>query len=114
MERLIATCGLDCASCPAYQVTREGDSKALEALAVTWSEEYGATLTAEDCACMSCHSATGPWMSHCAECEIRACGIEKGLGTCAECTDYACDKLAKFFDVVPDAKATLDGLRADV
>ena len=112
MEKMIATCGLNCASCEAYQATHRGDAKALEALAATWSEQYAATLTAEDCTCMGCHSETGPWMSHCAACEIRACGTEKGLNTCAECADYACDKLTKFFDFVPDAKTTLDGLRA--
>jgi len=50
-------------------------------------------------------------MSHCAECEIRACGTGKNVETCAECTDYACDKLTAFLEYVPEAKMVLDGLR---
>jgi hypothetical protein len=110
MDKLIAPCGLVCTQCPAYLATKSGDMAALDALAQTWSGEYGASLSADDCSCAGCHSMTGPWMSHCAECEIRACGTEKGVETCAECAEYACDKLVKFFEFVPDAKCTLDGL----
>lgn len=111
METMIATCGLACAECPALIATRSKDDAALEALAKTWSEEYAATLSAKDSACDGCHSLTGPWISHCVECEIRACGTEKGVENCATCTDYACDKLVKFFEFVPEARTTLDGLR---
>ena len=111
MERMIAICGLVCTECPANIATKNEDTAALEALAKTWSEEFGATLSADDCTCNGCHSTVGPWMSHCAECEIRACGTEMNVENCAECAEYACDKLAKFLEFVPAAKATLDGLR---
>ena len=111
MENVIATCGLICSECPALIATQNKDTDALKALAKTWSEAYETSLSAEDCTCDGCHSTTGPWMSHCAECEIRACGTEKGVENCSACTDYACDKLVKFFEFVPEAKATLDGLR---
>ena len=111
MERMIATCGLTCTECPAYIATKNEDTAALEALAKTWSAEYGAALSADDCSCNGCHSTVGPWMSHCAECEIRACGTEKGVENCAECMEYACEQLVKFIEFVPDAKTTLDGLR---
>ncbi|MFC2079684.1 DUF3795 domain-containing protein [Candidatus Bipolaricaulota bacterium] len=113
MERLIATCGLTCTECPAYIATKSEDAAALETLAKTWSEQYEATLSADDCACDGCHSTVGPWMSHCSECEIRACGTEKGVENCANCTEYACEKLVKFFEFVPDAKTMLDGLRVE-
>jgi len=113
MERMIATCGLICSECPAYVSTQNGDTTALEALAKTWSKVYGTTLLADDCTCNGCHSATGPWMSHCAECDIRACGTEKNVTSCAECSDYTCDKLTSFLEYVPDAKLVLDGLRGD-
>ncbi|MCK5248206.1 DUF3795 domain-containing protein [Candidatus Bipolaricaulota bacterium] len=114
MEKMIATCGLTCTECAAYIATKSGDAAALEALAKTWSKEYEAELTPEDCACAGCHSTVGPWMTHCAECEYRACGTEKGVETCAECSEYACDKLVKFFEFVPVAKTTLDGLRGEL
>jgi hypothetical protein len=30
---------------------------------------------------------------------------------CAHCSDYACEKLRKFFEIVPQAKETLDGIK---
>jgi len=41
-------------------------------------------------------------------CEIRKCGAEKAMTTCAECADYRRDKLAGFQANVPDAKANLE------
>ena len=113
MEKMIATCGLICTECPAYVATENEDTVALEALAKTWSAEYGDTLSADDCSCTGCHSTVGPWMSHCEECDIRACGIEKHVENCAKCVEYACDRLVKFIEFVPEAKATLDGLRGE-
>ncbi len=112
MERMIATCGLICTDCEAYKATQDGDDAALEAVAKTWSKQFGVTLTADDCSCNGCGAATGPWMSHCSECEIRACGIEQGVANCSECASYACEKLSTFLEQVSAAKATLDGLRA--
>jgi hypothetical protein len=111
MEKIIAMCGLVCSDCPAYLATQSGDAAALQRVAETWSQEYGTALTADDCACNGCGALEGPWMSHCAECDIRACGMEQEIVTCAQCTSYACDKLRKFFEFVPAAEATLDGLR---
>jgi hypothetical protein len=35
------------------------------------------------------------------------------VANCAHCDEYAaCDKLADFFKSVPDARVTLDGIRA--
>jgi len=113
METMTGVCGLTCTECPAFIATRSGDAATLEVLAKTWSKEYNAQLTAEDCSCVGCHSATGPWMAHCAACEIRACGTENAVENCSECQHYACDKLAKFFEFVPEAKATLDRLVAE-
>jgi len=31
---------------------------------------------------------------------------------CAHCDDYACDKLEAFFGMAPNARTTLDGIRA--
>ena len=111
MERKIGTCGLICTECPSYIATRDNDIVALEALAKVWSKEYKTELTPEDCSCVGCHSTVGPWMTHCAVCEIRACGTEKGVDNCSTCAEYACEKLVAFFGFVPEAKATLDGLR---
>ena len=111
MEKMIAYCGLTCTECPAYIATKNGDEEALAKLADQWGAEYDAPLTIEDCRCNGCLAAEGPWMSHCGECKIRECGRARQVGSCADCSEYACEKLQEFFGVVPDARATLDGLR---
>jgi len=112
MEKITAFCGLTCTECPARIATEAGDEEALVAVAKQWSVDYGAPLTAEDCRCDGCLSESGPWMAHCAECKIRACAIEKDVETCAHCPEYGCEKLTEFFGFVPEAKETLDAIRA--
>jgi hypothetical protein len=111
MERMIAYCGLTCTECPAYIATQSHDVDAMARIAEEWSVEYNAQLTADDCWCSGCLAEKGPWMSHCAECGIRACGVGKGVENCAHCEDYGCGKLTEFFGFVPLAKETLDGIR---
>jgi len=111
MEKMIAYCGLTCTECPAYIATQNHDVDAMARVAEEWSVEYKAQLTADDCWCNGCLAETGPWMSHCAECGIRACGVEKCVENCAHCDDYGCDKLTEFFGFVPAAKEMLDGIR---
>jgi hypothetical protein len=110
--KMIAFCGLTCTECPGYLATQSGDEEELKKVAAQWSDEYGGELSVDDVRCNGCLATTGPWMSHCSECKIRACGVEKGLESCANCDDYACEKLTEFFGFVPEAKVTLDGLRA--
>jgi hypothetical protein len=51
---------------------------------------------------------------HCTVCEIRKCGMDQEVVNCAHCDEYACDKLTKFFEMVPDAKKTLDEIRQEL
>ena len=112
MEKMIAYCGLMCTECPAYIATQNHDVDAMARVAEEWSVEYNAQLTADDCWCNGCLAEMGPWMSHCAECGIRACGAKKGVENCAHCDDYGCEKLTEFFGFAPAAKETLEGIRA--
>jgi hypothetical protein len=111
MEELTAYCGLTCTECPAYIATQRNDAEAMARVAGQWSADYNTHLRADDCWCNGCLGAKGPWMSHCAECAIRACGAEKAVENCAHCDDYGCDQLTEFFGLVPDAKKTLDDVR---
>ncbi|MEA3238423.1 MAG: DUF3795 domain-containing protein [Candidatus Bipolaricaulota bacterium] len=114
MEKMIAYCGLVCTECPAYIATRNNDQGALKKVAEQWSKEFNATLTADDCACDGCLATTDRHMSHCAECKIRACAIEKKVRNCAHCTDYPCDELQGFFSLAPEAQATLEQIRQNL
>jgi hypothetical protein len=85
----------------------------LERVAAQWREEHDApSLTADGIMCDGCVMADGYKCSHCDECEIRACGLQHSVANCAHCSEYACDKLEAFFGFVPDARTTLDGVRA--
>ncbi len=112
MDKIIAYCGLVCTDCPAYIATQADDRAALEQVAAQWREEYNApNITVECVICDGCLTEDGRHCSHCFECEIRACGVERGIVNCAYCDDYTCEKLQGFFAFAPDAKATLDGIR---
>ena len=37
--------------------------------------------------------------------------MKRGVDTCAECPDYACDRLAEFFACAPEVKANLEARR---
>jgi hypothetical protein len=112
MDRIVAYCGLVCTDCPAYVATQADDRAALERVAAQWREEYNApNITVESVICDGCLTDEGRKCSHCAECEIRACGVARGVVNCAHCADYACEKLEGFFGFAPDARAVLDGIR---
>ena len=113
MDRIIAYCGLVCTDCPAYVATQAGDEAALERVAAQWREEFDApNITVQSIRCDGCLTDDGHKCSHCLECEMRACGISRGVTNCAHCADYACDKLEQFFGFAAEARAVLDGIRA--
>ncbi len=113
MERMIAVCGIDCAACEAYLATQADDESAKERVAAKWRKDYNApNIDAAYVTCDGCLAFDGRLGGHCPECEIRACGVGRGLPNCAHCPDYnTCDKLAGFISFVPHVKATLDEIR---
>ena len=110
MSKLIAACGLDCASCETYQAHQANDLERKQDIATRWSQHYDATLSASDIACDGCMSE-GAHFAWCNNCPIRACVKGKGYQTCAECETFTCDKNAYLFQVAPQAKAYLEELR---
>lgn len=115
-EKMIAYCGLVCSECPAYIATQSDDMEALGRVAAQWSKEFNATLAAADCICDGCLSDSERLIGHCSECKVRACAIGRGVINCAHCDDYArpggCEKITAFFTFAPDAKTTLEEIRA--
>jgi hypothetical protein len=106
----LAYCGLDCAACPAYHGSERLTMEQRAEVAVKWNAEFGGTHTAEDIDCVGC-AGEGRHAPYCSQCEIRKCGVEKAVATCAECVDYGCEKLTGFLANVPDAKANLEARR---
>jgi hypothetical protein len=113
MTRMIAYCGLVCSDCPAYIATQANDQAALLGVRDQWRQEYNAPdMAVDDVTCDGC-LVGGLKCNHCADCDIRACGVSRAIANCAHCADYdACAKLERFFGFVPDAKAVLDQVRA--
>lgn len=112
MEKLIAYCGLDCVECDARKATLANDDALRAATAEKWSKEFNFAFTPEMVNCTGCKEA-GAKIGHCAECEMRACGLERRVVNCGDCEKYAsCAKINDFLKMVPQAKANLNGFRA--
>ena len=114
MEKIIAYCGLLCSECPAYIATQADDSAALERVAAQWREQFNSPdITAESVICDGClASADARLAGYCSMCEIRACGVARGVENCAHCSNYACDRLESFFGHAPGAQHVLEGIRS--
>ena len=113
MNKIIAYCGLVCTECEAYIATQANDQAALERVAARWREEYHVPdVTVEAVICDGCLGVGGRHCSHCAECEIRICGMERGVVNCAYCDDYGCERLERFWGFAPNLRALLDDIRA--
>ncbi len=113
METMIAFCGIVCTECDGYKATQANDEAWLERLAERARKEFGAVnATAAGSRCDGCLSPSSRKCSYCAECAVRACGVQRQVANCAACPDYACEKLTSFLAMVPSARAVLDGLRS--
>ena len=92
-----------------------GEQAALERVAAQWQQEYHLeAVTIQDVTCDGCIGEGGRKGAHCSDCEIRACGVTRGVINCALCPDYACDKLDEFFGFVPDSRRVLDQIRVSL
>lgn len=109
MEQLISYCGLLCNECSAYIATANDDDVLRQKTAAEWRKTYGGEFKAEDINCLGCQS--GVLFGHCNVCAIRACGVAKTVSNCAGCDEFGCDKIAGFWEQVPEAKDRLEKLR---
>jgi hypothetical protein len=108
MQSIHAYCGLICSACPAYIATQADDQAALERIAAKRREKWNVPeVTAESLICDGC-MAGGRLSGYCSTCEIRACGVARGVINCAHCADYACERLEGFLRRLPRVQAVLD------
>ena len=108
---MIAFCGLKCDECSAFIATEADDDLKRREAAELWSKQFNTVIKKEDINCKGCVSRNNVLFRHCHVCEIRKCGLSKGIMNCAYCADYACDKLENFFKIVPEVKKTLEVVR---
>ena len=119
MIESVAYCGLACSTCPIYVATRqenrEGQAMMRAEIVRLCHEHYGMNYALEDITdCDGCRTASGRLFSASTKCPIRKCAKQKGVETCAQCADYACDRLEAIFKTDPDAKKRLDEMRRNV
>ena len=107
----IAYCGLDCGNCPALLATRRTDMEALAGVAERWSAETGTTIIADTILCDGCKSTTGRINRFCAVCAIKDCAAGRGLATCADCVEYACEILRAFPPFEVEGRSNLERIR---
>jgi len=112
MNEMVAYCGIRCHQCGAFLATKNDDDDLRAKTARQWSKQFKADLEVEDIDCEGCLLDGGVLFQHCTVCEIRKCGREKGVANCAHCDEYVCEKLEPFFEMVPEAKATLDRVKS--
>lgn len=111
MSKLISCCGLDCAACEAYLATKSGDREAKLRIAAEWSKLYNSPINADQINCEGCLSE-GTRFAWCFKCPIRACVLEKGYQSCAECGNLPCESIRWLYDSVPEVKENLIALRS--
>jgi len=109
----IAYCGLDCGACPAFHATERLTVEERQAVADKWNVDFGGNHTVADIDCVGC-AHEGKHAPYCdTMCDVRGCAVARAVETCAECTEYGCDKLSAFVAHVPEAKANLEARRAN-
>ena len=111
MEKLIACCGLNCATCDARNATVRNDDELRKATAASWQKMFNVSeLPYESINCTGCR-IEGVKFTHCETCQIRNCVKEKGFETCGDCADMdTCEIVAFVHKSVPEAVNNLKNL----
>lgn len=110
MPKLIAPCGIDCQICDAYKATQANDPEVFAKLQADYKAKFNKDIAIESLYCDGCPS-DGRHIGFCAACEIRKCAYGKGYQTCAECSEFPCEKGSFIWTTNSVSKANLEELR---
>ena len=103
----IVYCGFDCHECLVYKATIKDDLEYKEEVRKKYSSD-NYQLHIEDINCTGCYKDSETLFKFCTDCEIRICGLSKGINNCGECNIYPCSKLDKAFEIDKKNKINLD------
>jgi len=93
MDKIIARCGFQCDACMAFNANNK-TSADQEKVAAAWSKYFGLKMSPYKIRCNGCFSEPSPACDLPArDCQIRACVMERGMMSCADCFDYPCKEL---------------------
>ena len=76
------------------------------------SKEFNIPLKASDINCDGCKTENGRLFGFCQMCEVRACGQQKKVETCAHCDEFECHKILGIFKMIPYARDALEKVKA--
>ncbi|MCK4247913.1 MAG: DUF3795 domain-containing protein [Thermoplasmatales archaeon] len=102
-EKIVAFCGLLCNECPAFIAKRTNDDEARKKAVDAWSSE-DFPLKIGDINCDGCIGGK-ELFKHCTMCDVRKCGLEKGIKNCAYCAEYPCKKLEELWGFLQSSQA---------
>ncbi len=109
MEELLSYCGYRCDQCPGYHENIESDEDR-KRIQADWVKYYDHKVEAEEIDCQGCKAGLRDGNPNC---KVRPCAIEKGVATCAECGEFACETIQKQMDAIkPIAKKHSDTMPA--
>jgi len=111
MSKMIAYCGLVCSNCPTFIATQNDDDAAREKTAALYAQKFGMNLQKEDINCDGCLSVGERKIGYCQVCEIRQCCLGRGLEHCVICPEQPCEKILRFHEFSPEAKASFEALK---
>ncbi len=109
---LIGCCGLDCETCDARIATLTNDNALRKKTAALWTKLNGVTITPDMINCTGCRME-GVKTPFCDKlCPVHNCVREKGLDTCADCTQIdECPTLGRIAANSPFVLENLKQLR---
>lgn len=101
MAEILSYCGYRCDLCPAYHENLESDEDR-ERVREDWIKYYNHEAEIDEVECKGCMA--GPREGN-PNCQVRPCAIDKGVATCAECSEFACEMIVRQMNaIVPIAE----------
>jgi hypothetical protein len=102
MEPILARCGYRCDLCLAYRPNITENPSDRQRLSDGCHKYFGFRLPPSDVCCDGCMAEDQRLIDK--SCPVRPCVIEKGLGNCSQCDEYACERLKERSVVYEDVK----------
>jgi hypothetical protein len=96
MVEMLSYCGYRCDLCPAFHGNLNSDEDR-KRLSADWVKYYDHHEKPEDVDCKGCRAGVREGNTNCV---VRPCAIERGVATCAECDEFACEKIQKQMDAI--------------
>lgn len=110
MEEILSFCGYRCDLCPAYCANLRSDEDS-KRVSNDWIKYYDHRAEPGEVECKGCRGGVRDGNP---DCKVRPCAIQKGVNTCAECDEFACEKIVKQMDAIkPIAEKHRDSMSAE-